>query len=218
MNILNRYLPKYPMLIVDGERVTPAQAQLIIVRTDGWHLTCRDLLWRRTVTSIMTEVSGIQVQLNEHDLYENYLAVDAFRAKIGGIELEYLVNSRIATSHIGGPHGWCDWNGRIFTDSYEIGKWPKTEEVFEEWKRIAAAFPFLTLRSQLVDDDVFDDEGNRLGLPIPLVEFRVQGGQVEVLEPTEQMKTTRWIDVEEEPSGRGCTPQKLRQALLSALV
>ena len=53
----------------------------------------------------------------------------------------------------GGPKGWCDWEGNIACRNYNIGKWPTAEEVTEDWLAIAAAFPYLELRAQVITDE-----------------------------------------------------------------
>lgn len=78
---------------------------------------------------------------------------------------------------IGGTHGWCDWDGTIFANSFNVGKWPTVEEVEKDWQAIAAAFPFLDLRSQLLNRGSSEavDEGAS-----PVVEFVVRNSRVEV--------------------------------------
>ena len=97
--------------------------------------------------------------------------------RYGVLELSYLTNHRVVSSWIGGPHGWCDWGGKITSSNYNIGKWPEVPDVLREWALIAAAFPFLTLRSFLFDGETCE-EGTT-----PVVEYRVEQGEVELRLP-----------------------------------
>ena len=90
------------------------------------------------------------------------------------------LHKAMASSYIGGPHGWCDWQGQIFTNSYNIGKWPSTQEVYEEWRCIATAFPFLSLKCQLFDGETCEEEERELK---PIIQFNVSQGQVTLCEP-----------------------------------
>lgn len=173
-------LTKWPRLLVVGNRVTREQANEILIRTCvPEYLSGNDRAWDELVGRIM----GMDLRDDWHDipelrdnapkrlawLKERWAARDARETELGIFGSEYLHTSRIASSFIGGPHGWCDWDGVIFTDSYNVGKWPSTEEITEQWKDIAEAFPFLTLRSQLLTDE---GAGELAG------EWRVENGTV----------------------------------------
>jgi hypothetical protein len=73
--------------------------------------------------------------------------------RYGFLELSLLYTSRISSTWIGGPHGWCDWDGRIGSSNYNIGKWPDADHVTAEWELIAATFPYLDLTAQLITDE-----------------------------------------------------------------
>lgn len=159
------WLGKWPRLIVVGQPVTEEQANEILVRTDDWYLTGNDRHWTRLVAG----VAGIE--LDEHG-WTRFAPVREFRRSVGVLDLQYLGNDQIISSWIGGPHGWCDWNGAIGCANYNIGKHPSAAEVLDDWRTIATAFPYLDLTSQLVAEE---GEADR-----PAVEFRVSGGRVEV--------------------------------------
>lgn len=166
------YLPplelgKWPRLLVAGDPVTEEQANEIILRTTDWWLNTNDVAWDRTVRALVGLVDpagpmtlrGRPVWLGVHSL-----------------NLHYLANHRIASTWVGGPHGWCDWDGTIGCATYNLGKWPDRAAVTEEWRMVAAAFPFLRLRAQLVPDE---GEAGRAA-----AEWRVTDGVAEVCEPT----------------------------------
>lgn len=141
------YLGKWPRLLVRGDPVTEQQANAIILRTTALHyLHGNDRAWNRAVH----EVLGLVPDDIGYPTPESGRAVED-RLRI--LNLEYLTNDRIVSAYIGGPHGWCNWDGTIGCSDYNIGKWPEMEEVDAEWRKIAAAFPFLRLEAQLVTDE-----------------------------------------------------------------
>lgn len=170
-------LPKWPALVVVGEPVTVDQAAEILVRTDHWSISTNDREWERLVR----QTAGLppdRMNVKMEELRELWAAEDRFRQSIGKLNLEYLSNSQIASCYIGGPHGWCDWAGRIGCSSYNIGKWPDTASVFEEWRIIAEAFPYLRLWSQLYDGEQCEDD------VVPVIEYVVADGEVIAQAPT----------------------------------
>jgi hypothetical protein len=163
---------KWPRLIVVGEPVTEDQADQILVRSQSWwHLFSNDREWRREVTALAEEFGyPSEVEPGTAQAIPRTLQVQQWTERHGMLGLEYLSNDRIMSSYIGGPHGWCDWNGRIGSTGYNIGKWPSDEEVTEEWQLIAWAFPFLDLTAQCIDDE---------GEGVLAAEWRIRGGRVE---------------------------------------
>lgn len=177
---IHRDLTKWPLLLVEGDPVTLEQANEIILRTTEWHyISGNDPSWERQVRAVLNIPSddipcGLDTDARMAVWKEHREAVDTLRERLGGIDLEYLSNSRIASSWIGGPHGWCDWYGHIGCGNYNIGKWPDVETVHDEWQRIAAAFPYLRLRAQLRPD-----EGERE----PVVEWNLRDGEATLGNP-----------------------------------
>jgi hypothetical protein len=158
---------KWPRLLVAGEPVTPEQADDILLRTWGGHLYSNDAAWLAVAGAVM----GIGSK--GFRLLDWKAATECYEA-LGGLDLHYLHNSRIACAHILGPHGWCDWDGTIGCATYGIGKWPGPDQVLEDLIAIAAAWPFLHFRVQLVEDD---GDGGLCG------EWCVTGGQAMETEP-----------------------------------
>lgn len=181
-------LPKWPAMVVRGQRVTREQAAEIIVRTTQWPVSSNqhDFDAKANIAAgfngvpewRMPEIKNEPNDVRVKRLNEAFNREAAVRDELGVIGLQYLANSQISSSYIGGPHGWCNWNGDIFTDSYNIGKWPTVEEVASEWAEIAMAFPFLSLICQLFSGEQCE-EGT-----VPLVEFLVGDGQVVTRQPT----------------------------------
>lgn len=208
--VTDAYLGKWPRLIVVGPPVTRDQAAEIIVRTDSWMLSSNDRPWVRQVA----EVAGIE--LDEYH-YASWNAIVPFRRSIGALDLEYMGNDRIMSAYIGGPHGWINWNGAIGASDYNLGKWPRGEEVLADVEKIAAAWPFLRFDMQLIADE---------GEGAPAINFRVEGGDVEVSKPDGYLASPTEI-----PDGailsvmfapeftrreRGCTLDQLRAAVAAA--
>lgn len=141
-----RDLTKWPRLLVVGEPVTETQANEILVRTDDWMLLGNDREWE----GIVANLAGIE--RDKHGTVD-WGSRERFRKAMGVLELGYLENGRIYSAWIGGPKGWCDWDGTIGCSTWNIGKWPSHEAVTEDWTAIAAAFPYLDLVAQLVTDE-----------------------------------------------------------------
>lgn len=212
--LLDRDLPKWPAFAVTGKRVTVEQAMEIIIRTDSVfsYIGCNDHDWEKQIVKAM----GLTRQ-DDYPGYD-YNELEALREKMGCLSLCYLNNNRVMSSFVGGPHGWIDWSGNVFCNSYNIGKWPNIEEVYEDWSAIAKAFPYLELTSQLFDGEAGSEEETH-----PIVEFAVKNGKVKVREPKVAHVVTG-CDLVGSMMGffapyreRGCTIQIFEMALKSVL-
>lgn len=164
-------LTKWPRLLVQGKSVTPEQAKEIIVRTSSWYLCSNSDAYEAEIYKIM----GVEYD----DFRPNYEQIEDFESRHRVLALDYLTNHWVLSSWIGGPHGWCNPNGSIFTNTYNIGKWPEFDEVLKDWKLIAEAFPYLDIKSELVNNEGEDD--------VSAVGFIVKDGTVEVYEPTDKI-------------------------------
>lgn len=168
----NVTLGKWPRLLVVGDPVTVEQANEIIFRTNDWWATSNSKKFEKSI------YKALDIETNQYgwpQISKNFL--DLYRI----LDLNYLNNARILSSWIGGPHGWCDLGGKIFCNTWNIGKWPEVEEVLEDWETIAEAFPYLRLKSELVTDE---GEGESV------IGFRVSKGKVETYTPTEDLVST----------------------------
>ncbi|MFD8509651.1 hypothetical protein ACFV27_00695 [Streptomyces antimycoticus] len=140
-------LTKWPRLLVTGQPITEGQANEILIRTANlWLLHTNDRAWTADVGDILGTETGKFGMWTPESIRR---VVEELRC----LDLKWLYTSRIASSWIGGPHGWCDWDGAIGATTYNIGKWPEVEDVTAEWQTIAAAFPYLDLRAQLITDE-----------------------------------------------------------------
>lgn len=182
-------LTKWPRLIVTGEPVTPEQANDILIRTNEWtYFSTNDRGWESQVERAAHELLGRPVQPGRFDDEAAAGRGDAFREHWAALrqwcddtrilELRYLNNEQIMSPWIGGPHGWCDWDGWIGCSTYNIGKWPTVEEVAEDWSRIAHEWPFLDLHAQLVTDE---GDGH------VAAQWRVASGSAVMVDPGPQL-------------------------------
>lgn len=170
-----RGLPKWPQMLVTGQPVTVDQAKDIIFATDttltspynysgGNDRSWAEQFRERTGYALLDSDWSLQERLRER---ANFLIT------------EYVHNSWAACAFIYGPHGWCHPNGTIqYVDN--VGKWPSVETIANEWKVIAARWPFLDLWVTLMDGEGCE-EGAR-----PVVTLRIANGSVSYFEGTEQ--------------------------------
>jgi hypothetical protein len=203
---------KWPLLLVTGKPVTPEQADDILLRSNGPYFTTNDRAWERQLAGIL----GIEMTTRTYGngggeyLDMSWQASAEWFKRIGGVELHYIGNRRIVSSWIGGPKGWCDWDGRIGCGNWNIGKWPSVPEVEEDLTAIAAAWPFLDMRVQLVEDE---GDGSLCG------EWRVLEGKSMETEPGPRI-TEADFDMAGAVAGilfgqgreRGVSPERLASA------
>ena len=233
-DFFNLNLPKWPALVVVGKPVTGEQAAEIIIRTDSMHFSCNEWEFKRQLhaafydieisdRSYGSEERAIKQKLgldpddrSSWNVYWDH--TEKVKMETGQIDLEYLNNDQVVSSWFGGPHGWCDWQGRIGCWNYNIGKWPSVETVFREWQRIAKAFPFLDLTCQLMNHEV-DCEEYVDDIPGPVVEFRVKSGRVTMKEPRSVLQRpshgdeSQFMKVFMRGGERGCTIDQFKRAV-----
>jgi hypothetical protein len=233
--LLGRGLPKWPALLVVGENVTEDQAKLILIRTDSFSFSCNDQEWERDLNEAVYGIHAArheykdtkdldQLICERHKISEkDWSALDeakgSYTSKYGLLEgIYYLNNQRISSSWIGGPHGWCNWDGKIGSTNYNIGKYPSCNDVYEEWKIIAEAFPFLNLRSQLLNCEAGEEDT----VPEAVIEFVISGGKVQVVEPKSMIAEAAFgsdglsdglLNFSNPHRERGCTIETFRSAL-----
>lgn len=174
-DLFEQCLPKWAACVVKGQQVTLDQAKEILIRTDSWRLYSNDREWEESVAA----AAGYPRLEDTEDFSKYGKLLDDWESSHGIIRLEYLCNSQIITLGAPNSRGWCHWDGTIYKNGANIGKWPEVENVYNDWVRIAGAFPFLKLKCQ-----VFDSECGNFGIQ-PVVEFVINSGKVEVREPTE---------------------------------
>jgi hypothetical protein len=166
------YLSKWPQMIVTGEPVTVEQAQEIIRRTD------RFFAYPHSNNKQYDDLVRSMLWLPQDALLREY-----WQETWGYIGTQYVKNDWIASSYIGGAHGWCHPNGTIaFHDN--VGTYPTRADILRDWLEIAHAFPFL------VADVTLMDGGSCVEGIQPVVSMEIRKGKVTVRPPIEGHKST----------------------------
>lgn len=209
-------LPKWPAMVVVGDAVSQEAAAEILIRTQSFYFSTNAHSFERELYMAV----GIQNRPDVDWISPDLDSLDAAVAKYGCLDLEYLLNERIVSAWICGPHGWCSWAGNIGCHDYNIGKWPTCEAVLAEWERIAEAFPFLDLTCQL-----FSDEGCVEGVS-PVVEYRIKDGKAKIGPPRGVLRrpendtvsaVAKLVALPTEQREAGCTIAQFKWALETTL-
>ncbi len=141
---------KWPAMLITGEKVTEEQAIDIIIRTDEAVVNPNIYTFGNN-ENFGTQWAKLIDVCYGFDEYE-YSRLECANF----VSLEYLYNNLLSSCWVGGSTSWIWEDGSIFRFS-NIGNWPSTEEVFDELKRIAQAFPYLKLKVTLFDEQVMPD-------------------------------------------------------------
>lgn len=229
---------KWPRLLVVGKPVTREQANEIIVRTTRlYYIGTNDSEWECLVQEafgLRPELELTHADYRDDVTHEQRLAkinvrerhVEERQVALGTLDLHYLgCGERVASCYVDGPHGWCDWDGRVGTATYNVGKWPTAEEIDSDLRALAEAFPFLRMTVQLLSERYYEDIPNNDGYGSYVhdetapVTWTVADGEVTyVIEPLPPVVApveftvdfTRWSDLHRE---RGTSIERLREAV-----
>lgn len=178
---LNAGLPKWPMHLVYGQPVSPEQAIEVIRRTDrffqnGWGGNNRQ--WNRAVKNLLgipdTDRNYEEPERTHEQRMSVYEQFQEWTEKWGVIHTEYIANWWISSAYIGGPHGWMHPSGLIWFN-HNVGKWPSASNIYDEWKTLAEAFPFIKLDASLWSGEYVEDEITCV------VGYKIRDGKVEVV-------------------------------------
>lgn len=178
-------LPKWPHMVVAGKAVTKEQAAEIIIRTTSLWFSSNSKSVERELYKIIDKTFSFKYNpKTDGTIFDQEYSIknqrNEFLEPYNSLNLGYLGNQRILSCFVGGPHGWINWNGTVGCSSYNIGKWPDAIDVYDDWKTIAEAFPYLNLQCQLMSGESSEDT-------TPLIEYIVKEGKVEVRKPTERL-------------------------------
>jgi len=212
-------LIKWPQCIIVGNKVTIDQAKDILLKCDSF-FRCSGSNNRKLDESIWNKLKFPNLydyDRSKHGDYLSYLKTyDDWVEKYGLLELNYLDTSYISTCFIGGVHGWCHPNGTIyFRDN--IGKWPGWDEIHEDCRTIAKAFPYLNMKvylfNQEADCESFYDYAKEC-----VGGFKIMNGRVyllkkkEFLDPNDSICSIS-VDRNKEKSEIFKNPQNLNPGL-----
>lgn len=152
----NPTLPKWSLMVVDGYSVGPVRGAEIVIRTSRLSHLWIDTPYRAELRRAV----GM-------DRFEDIARLESrFRC----LDLEYLGSNLLGP--IQDPYGWCSWHGSVSCHDIDVGPDATVRGLEQEWRRIAAEWPFLSLRCQLFDRS--RDEPD----PKPIVEYLVMDGAV----------------------------------------
>lgn len=182
--LLNVDLPKWPQLIVTGKSVSKDRALEIIRRTD--------VFFRHGIGGNNSEFNEWVINTVNFPELDDYKykndddfnsAFDAYTDALNTwhdnwnyVTTEYVANSWISCSELGGPCGFMHQDGQIGYDR-NIGKWPSVEEVFNDFKVIAEAFPDLDMEATIMN-------GEECEYPTrALVSFKIKDGKATLVDP-----------------------------------
>jgi len=213
-------LPKWPALLVQGKDVTEEQAREIILRTSvGW-LDCNDKEWNEIVRNILGKPMKRDYSWDDDTTAAHAKVAHEWADCWPSVRpLYYLTNDRIASSWIGGPKGWIDWQGNIFCNTFNVGKWPGMGGLIDEAAALAEAFPFLEAKFQFLNHESGFTPEDEESLALLTIEFA--DGEITVDDSVQEPMT---VDLGLEPSAimmrfesasseRGCTEEQLTQAV-----
>jgi hypothetical protein len=158
------YLPKWPALVIQGDNISVDQAAEILIKTDSNRFDFSFAGNDRNLRHKLSELFNCPKIPKTMNWQDSSVVRDEHRQSHGYVELSYLNNSRIVSSYIGGPHGWCNWDGTIGCDTYNIGKYPSGRDVYEDLRTLGTFFPFLHLKLWLFDDEPEDVDTERRAL------------------------------------------------------
>lgn len=198
-------LPKWPAAFVTGKSVTVERAKDIIFRTDtslqspsefgfgndkrfaqhcvelfGWKpLIVAENEWYNVhKLSDDEKIAAIERLCPASSGFQRLWDVrQAWTEKMGIVQTEYVCNSWLASSYIGGPHGWCSPQGNVHSDGHNYGRWPSVEAIVTDWRTLLKAFPYLDVICTLYSGEQCEEYS------MPVCTIGIGKGRVEVYEP-----------------------------------
>lgn len=167
---------KWPKMLVTGVKVDNQRTiEDILLNTDPYLTTINKRSWGRLsdiektyykesgfeyINKLENHLKDIDFSL-DNDIYPYgsfvYYIQWRLQQKLNILNLDYCTTDRASSCFVYGHHGWIDADGNIlFTDN--IGKWPSTEEVLNEWKLIAERYHDLDLNITIFTGESSEEE------------------------------------------------------------
>lgn len=177
IQLLKRCLPKWPKMYVTGKDIQPDQALEIIRRTDSFFSNFSGN--NRTFNEAAKRILSLPdiCSYRDYSLYDE--AKTTWDKKWELLDCYYIQNNWISSSFFYGANGWCHPNGKIGFGT-NIGKYPCSKEVYDEWTIIATTFPFLELGITLYDGEWCDEDIK------PVISFKIKNGKINIVDPLEE--------------------------------
>lgn len=166
---------KWPGLIVVGSDISKELALEINIRTAHFPLSTNDHQYN---VKLMSYILKRPIPYSEWGSY--YDLSEEISKIVKSINVHYFRNEWLASCYIGGPHGWCNPNGKLFSNNYNIGKWPSNEDVESELKLIAETWKQLQFTVQLLNNEYCCDDGEL----IVTDQYEIDNGKVSKVEPS----------------------------------
>lgn len=69
---------------------------------------------------------------------------------------KFLWNDWASSCYIGGPHGWCSPDG-VICHVDNLGKYPSVEDIYDDLRRLKAAFPYLVMTGTIFDGEACEE-------------------------------------------------------------
>jgi hypothetical protein len=199
-------LQSFPMwagFLVKGEPVTELQRAEILFRTSDFETWCNDTDWVETIQNHLytrrPERNRRYQRQPPWDVYET-----EFHERYQILDLKVLHNYRIMSPCWEGSRGWCGWDGTVGCNSYNLDR-VSAGDLMADWILIAKTFPYLKLRSQILNKPVELAHKCR-----PLVEFVVADGKVDIREPEGLSCDTNPPKDLRDRTERCCSPAQLQ--------
>ncbi len=167
-------------MIVRGKNVTVSQAREVLRRTDdifnGSYILSPSFSREVADRLRFCKIQRMWMLLEEKtwlpgEMGREFGVLKDWHNAWGFVETRYVRNYCLGQAY---PHAWISTDGSVYSNG-NIGKYPSGQEVFEDWQKIADAFPFLELTATLCNNENDDLK--------PVVTFLVSGGSVECVEP-----------------------------------
>lgn len=201
---------KWPQLLITGEQVNDQNMiNEILIATDSFFTdtsqyaggNCSEFRRLYQEASGAIYIQNFSKYLEEKDVtIKNghlnssflYFVYDEVRKKVNFLETSYVHNTQASSCFVYGPYGWMDVNGKIqYVDN--VGKWPSTDSVYEDFVMIAERWPFIKLNATCMEVEVqpgLDD----LNLKHPLFNIKVENGKAEIMDPDTSVHNIENID------------------------
>lgn len=168
---------KWPSIYVTGKRMKKSDAIEFIRRTDYFFYGCYGN--EREWIYYCRNALGVPSYRNkdEYPDFKSYVvALEKYNKKNKWIKLNYLYSDQISCCYYMGPYGLVYPDGTVLMCK-NIGKYPKTEDVISDARKIARAFNMIDCRITLADEEWCDTCNDGL------FTIWIQNGKVTITEP-----------------------------------
>ena len=136
-------LPKWPAIIIRGPSVPKEVAARICVQTSHIPYATRDDDDEKHIVDTIRVAFGMTA---EYDIKDTDRLAKDFGVMTDA--LAYFSTNCYDNRHSLSESSWITWDGRISFDS-NVGKWPTSDDLFQEWVMIATRFPELKLTADV---------------------------------------------------------------------